>query len=273
MVANEDILKIISNETIDSVHDIGIVTPTIYKSFFTKHALAHNTDVEDEDQITDTILDSKIILCQSVQDKNSSNVLQLSDSTNKAITAIKEKDENGLNEVLKETQNLRKEIEKLKEAVYKDELTNVYNRKWLNDNLLDYNRENFTINGTLAIIDLNFFKLVNDTYGHIIGDKVLIFVANQLKKTKKNVIRYGGDEFIIIFKDTDQDTAFASIDKIRESIVSKKLKTADASFRVSFSIGTYEFEEGSNLADTIELADKNMYNDKVEIKKRITGID
>ncbi|MDQ7061128.1 MAG: GGDEF domain-containing protein [Sulfurimonas sp.] len=173
---------------------------------------------------------------------------------------------------LKKHKHSKKEIENLKEAVYKDELTHAYNRKWMNDRFIDAN-DNFNLDGTLAIIDLNFFKLVNDTHGHITGDKVLTFVATQLKKTKQSLIRYGGDEFIIIFKDTDQDTAFASINTIRESIISKKLKTGDASFRVSFSIGTYEFEEGDSLSSTIELADKNMYNDKVKIKTRITGID
>ena len=170
--------------------------------------------------------------------------------------------------------NLRKEIEKLKEAVYKDELTHTYNRKWIHDKFLDTENDNFVKDGTLAIIDLNFFKLINDTHGHIIGDKVLMYVAKQLKITKESVVRYGGDEFIVLFsQDIDQDTAFKKLDHIRENIIAKKLKSAEASFRVSFSIGTYEFEEGDSLSAVIELADKNMYTDKVKIKQRITGID
>ena len=271
MSENEKVLKIISNETIDAAHGISIVTPSIYKSIFTKNALAHNTNLDDEEKVTDTLLDDKILMCQSVQEKNQDNVLQLSDSTNKAITAIRDKDENTLKEVLEETKSLRQEIEALKEAVYKDELTHAYNRKWMHDNLLDDDK--FTMSGTLAMIDLNFFKLINDTYGHIVGDKVLFFVAAQLQKSRESVIRYGGDEFILIFKGIDQDTAFAKINRIRESIITKKLKAGAASFRVSFSIGTYEFEEGDSLDNVIELADKNMYNDKVKIKKRITGID
>lgn len=273
MKTDNNILKIISNETLNSIHNIDIVTPSIYTSLFSKHASEHEMKIEDEDKLTDTLLDNKIIRCQTVQEKNTDSVLQLSLSTTKAISAIQNKDEDTLNQVLQETKELKKELEKLKEAVYKDELTNVYNRKYLNDTFLDDSKEKFTFNGTLAIIDLNFFKLVNDTYGHILGDKVLVFIAAQLKKTQESVIRYGGDEFIIIFKDTDQDTAFKVINEIREKIISKKLKAGDVSFRVSFSIGTYEFEEGHVLSNTIALADKNMYDDKVKIKQRITGIE
>ena len=271
---NQNILQIVSNETLDETHDINIVTPSIYKSIFVKNASVHGAEIDDEDKITNLLLDDKIQMCNVVQEQNTSNVITLSNNTSKAIQAIKEKDETTLGEVLKETQELRKEIEKLKAAVYKDELTNVYNRKWLHDKFLDAENENFLKNGTLAIIDLNFFKLVNDTHGHIIGDKVLIFIANQLKITKESVVRYGGDEFIVLFSENiDQDTAFSKLDHIREKVISKKLKTADASFRVSFSIGTYEFEEGNSLSSVIESADKNMYADKVKIKKRITGID
>lgn len=273
METNEDILKIVSNETIDATHNISIVTPSIYKSMFAKNASVHGADLDDEEKITDTLLDNKINMCNVVQEQNSDNVLKLSAHTDKAIIAIKEKDTNTLVEVLKETNALKQEIEKLKEAVYKDELTNVYNRKWLNDNYLDIDTDVFNKNGTLAIIDLNYFKIVNDTHGHIIGDKVLVFIANQLKITKGHVIRYGGDEFIILFSNSKQDTAITKLNALRDNIISKKLKAGDHSFRVSFSIGAHEFKQGDSLNETIELADKDMYNDKIKIKEKITGID
>lgn len=271
MQNNDAVLKIISNETLDSINDLGIITPSIYKSHFIKHAQQHDASISEEEQMTNRILDEKIQMFSNYNEQTSKNVISLSNNTSKAISAIQDKDENILNQVLQETNDLKKELEKLKEAVYRDELTHARNRKWLNDNYLQ--NDTFTSFGTLAIIDLNFFKLINDTYGHIIGDKVLIFISSQLARIEKNVIRYGGDEFILIFDDMDQDSSFAKIDKIRESIIAKKLKAGDASFRVSFSIGTYEFEDGDKLANVIELADKNMYNDKTKIKKRITGIE
>ena len=273
MEANEKILKIISNETIGTVNNISIVTPTIYKSIFTQHASSHNTDIKQEDKLTDTILNDKILKYQDIQEQTVKNAVKLSDSTTRAISAIQDKDENRLSEVLQETQELRKEIEKLKEAVYKDELTHSYNRKWLHDTYLQENISNFKVDGTLAIIDLNYFKIVNDTYGHIVGDKVLIFIANQLRKSKQSVIRYGGDEFIIIFsKNISENSALKMLSIIREDIIHKKLKANDSAFRVSFSIGVSKFQKDEELETVIERADKNMYDDKIQIKKKITGI-
>ncbi len=193
----------------------------------------------------------------------------LSTNTSKAINAIKDKDEETLNKVLKETEALRQEVDKLRAAVYKDALTNVNNRKWLHDNILQENSDLFKKAGTMAIVDLNYFKIVNDTYGHIVGDKVLIFVANQLKKTKYDVVRYGGDEFLIIFDEKiSLNKAIAKLDGIREDILGKKIKTKDSSFKVSFSFGVCEFNLDNNLTEIIEQADKNMYEDKINIKKR-----
>ena len=272
MQNNETILKVISNETIESVINMNIVTPSIYKSAFNERATVHHTDISQEEKITDALLDEKILMCQDFQARNSKNAIELSNHTSKAISAIKNKDENQLNEVLQETQKLRKEIEKLKEAVYRDELTNAFNRRWMNEKYMK-NNDILNSNGILVIIDLNYFKMVNDTHGHIIGDKVLIFIANKLRKATENVIRYGGDEFIIMFNDKiSSKIALSKIDTLRDEIISKKLKAGSTSFRVSFSFGICEFKENDLLVDIIEKADKNMYHDKIQIKKKITGI-
>ena len=273
MKINNKVLQIISNETKDNIDELDVVTPSIYSSIFSKYASSHDADLEDEDKITDHFLDGKIHTLQNVQEQTSKNALTLGEHTDRAISAIQDKDETILKEVLHETQELRKEIEKLKEYIYKDELTNTFNRKWIHDHLLKNNSKQLKQNGTLAIIDLNYFKIVNDTYGHIVGDKVLLFIANQLKEMRENVIRFGGDEFIVIFsKNVKKDIAHSKLYNLREDITKKKLKSKDSSFRVSFSFGVTEFNENDNLGDVIESADKNMYNDKIEIKKRITGI-
>lgn len=270
---NEEILKVISNETKSLIGDINIVTPAIYTDIFLKFALSHDTDITDEHKITDYLLSKKISLFTDLQDTTAKNAKRLSENTDKALAALKDKNETILREVLKETQNLQQELERLKRSVYKDDLTDVFNRKWLHDYCLEEESQKFKNSGTLAIIDLNYFKTINDTYGHIIGDKVLIYIANQLKKIDGSIIRYGGDEFIIIFssKATKKD-AYKKLHEIREDIIKKHLKVKESSFKVSFSFGTHEFKQNDILTDVIELADSNMYEDKVEIKKRVTGI-
>ncbi len=269
----KQILSIISNETKSSIDQMSIVTPTVYASIFSEFAKEHDEDINDEAIIAQDVMQVACSNLTTLQGETSKNANLLSDSTQKAINAIQTKDETSLSEVLKETQSLKKEIEKLKEAIYKDELTNVYNRKWLHDNLLKENENSFKDAGILVMIDLNYFKAVNDTFGHIVGDKVLIFMANALRKSRHEVVRYGGDEFILFFnKNSSLKAALETLHNIREDIISKKLKSGKDAFRVSFSFGGTAFKKGDALNKVIETADKNMYADKKEIKKRITGI-
>ncbi|MDO9266166.1 MAG: GGDEF domain-containing protein [Sulfurimonas sp.] len=273
MKADSRLLEIISHETKDTINSMNVVTPTIYASIFSRFATLHNTDISEEESITNNLLNDKIALFTNMQNQTSENTKKLSDYTDKAIFAIKNENEKILTEVLEETQELKEEINKLKEIMYKDELTNVYNRKWLHDNILDESAQGFKNSGTLAIIDLNFFKIVNDTYGHTVGDKVLVFIANLLRRIEKNVVRYGGDEFIIIFSDeTTENSTLLKLNAAREDLLTKHLKIKDVSFKVSFSVGVQEFKKGDSLSDIIEKADINMYNDKAEIKKRIPNI-
>jgi diguanylate cyclase (GGDEF)-like protein len=273
MESNDTILKIISNDTKDSVLQMPIVTPSIYASIFSEYATKHDANIDDEIELSKDLLKNECSTLTQLQESASKNATKLSDSASKAISAIKEKDETLLNEVLKETEALRAEVEKLKESVYKDELTHAYNRKWLHDTYLQSNSNHFKCAGTLVIVDLNYFKQVNDTHGHVIGDKVLIFIANQLKKSKHHVVRYGGDEFLIIFSQrTNINEAKKILSDIRENVLDKKLKAHNTTFRVSFSLGGVEFKENDELESIIEKADKEMYHDKVEIKNRIQGI-
>jgi diguanylate cyclase (GGDEF)-like protein len=253
---------------------MDIVTPSIYASIFSKFATTYKTDLSDENKLTDKLLDKKISLMSNIQHENLQNATKLSQHTSNAISAIKEKDDTLLQQVLQETEALRLEIEKLKENMYKDELTSVYNRKWLNDIYLKDNSNELNTSGVLGIIDLNYFKIINDTFGHVVGDKVLIFIANQLKSTKEAIVRYGGDEFMILFSNSVSPAgATDQLNEIRESILHKHLKLKESSFRTSFSFGVCKFSAGDSLVHVTEIADKNMYQDKLQIKQRITGID
>ena len=273
MKTNDKILKIISNETKNSIDQLSIVTPSIFASIFNKIANSHNVLIEDEFELSQDLLKIECTQLSKMQSQASQSVNQLTQSTNKAISAIQTKDDVLLGEVLTEVENLRQEVEKLKESVYKDELTHTFNRKWLRDNYIDDKGETFQKNGILAILDINYFKIINDTYGHLIGDKVLILLANGFKKTSYPVVRYGGDEFCIIFpKEFTKANALKVLQNLREDVVTKKLKANKKTFTVSFSYGVVSFKVDDILSEAIEKADKNMYLDKIEFKKRITGI-
>ncbi len=269
---NERILEIISNETKEEVCRLDVVTPEIFTNVFVSKAKEHNFDNLEE--LASEYIQQQILNYLRIRDKTSQTADKLSQTTNKAIEAIEDKNDEALNEVLIETKNLKKELEKLKASLYKDELTGAYNRKWMYDHIIKENTNQFNKRGVLALIDLNYFKLVNDTYGHIIGDKVLVFVATQLKKTKGDVVRYGGDEFLVLFDEKSTPAgALRKLKKLREDLLKKHLKAKDVDFRISFSIGIAEFKEGDSIDEVIERADKHMYEDKKAIKERVKGID
>jgi len=271
---NKETLKIISNETKNSIDQLHIVTPAIYASIFAKFASNHNTTIENDNELSSELLTIESVTLTNLQVEISKNVKILDSNTIKAIGAIQNKDERKLHEVLEETKKLKEEIEELKISLYQDELTKVHNRKWLHDTYIDHDTRKFQDGGVLAIIDLNYFKIVNDIHGHILGDKVLIFIANMLQKSGFDTIRYGGDEFIMIFPQTiTEESAKKILYKIREDMLSKKIKGRDSSFRMSFSFGVANYKEGDELSSIVEIADAKMYEDKQKIKKRVPSIN
>ena len=163
-----------------------------------------------------------------------------------------------------------REIEKLRHELYHDDLTAIFNKKYLTSYIISNNGE-FQREGTLVFIDLNKFKEINDKYGHVIGDNALevfsAFLSNNLRKNDK-VIRYAGDEFIILF---DTKNFEAILTKMK--ILSQKLSTIlvgvndDTHINLQFSFGIQPFEKEDNAKEIITLADSAMYRHKARQKK------
>jgi diguanylate cyclase (GGDEF)-like protein len=273
MSTDDKKLQILSNEVKDSIEQLPIVTPELFRSIFEEHAKKNHIAIDDEKKLSEDIVKQQCSKLTVLQEQTLENANSLSESTSQAINAIQNKDEATLQHILSETKKLRAEVDKLKESLYRDELTHALNRKWMHDKCLIPPMHTFANSGTLAIIDLNYFKDINDTHGHIIGDKVLIFITQELKKIDHPIVRYGGDEFLILFSENVSiSQAQESLSNLRESILKKKLKAHNTTFTVSFSFGITAFKKGDLLEHTVDEADKSMYEDKIEIKKRVKGI-
>lgn len=273
MNSDEKLLKIVTNEIKSSIEKLEIITPSLFGSLFYQFAKEHKLSIKDEAALTHDILKAECSALTDLQMQTSKNVSILSDSTSKALSAIQESNQTALQEVLSETQKLKEEIEKLKKTIYLDTLTRTYNRKWLQDNYTKEETFESSNAGILALIDLNYFKIINDNYGHVIGDKVLVFLASEFLKLGYPVIRYGGDEFLIMFdvKLTLKDVKTLLSD-LREKILKKKFKTNDNTFTLSFSFGVAAFNAQDSCVSILEAADKAMYADKLQIKERIKTI-
>ena len=114
------------------------------------------------------------------------------------------------------------------------------------------------------------FKVINDTYGHIAGDKILIFIANILKKTLRDgdkIFRYGGEEFILILNRLDNIHCLKIASRILELINKNKLIYKGESINVTVSIGTTIYNISDTPDSMIHRADKALYRAKKDGKK------
>ncbi|BCJ99128.1 GGDEF domain-containing protein [Anaerocolumna chitinilytica] len=159
---------------------------------------------------------------------------------------------------------LEKERILLQERIITDELTGIYNRKALHDALSDmedYNQHDAFI---LAIIDIDKFKMINDRYGHQIGDKCLVEFAKVLKENSGKAIpfRYGGDEFCLLFQNADRKEALQTCELIQSKL---KYLDADEDLRIEMtaSFGLAEYNEDINTSELFVRADQALYQGKV----------
>ena len=176
------------------------------------------------------------------------------------------------NDTLIDTDGRDKLVGKLKgyqDKLYIDPVTGVYNRRYFEDEI-----RNMQNSAGVAMIDLDDFKLYNDTYGHDMGDQVLCIVAdvikNCIRKTDK-LIRYGGDEFLLILSDMVRGTLRGKLLQIQEAIENATIPNCPR-LKLTASIGGVISEDGK-IDEAIAKADQLMYMAKDHKAQVITECD
>ncbi|KGY12268.1 diguanylate cyclase [Vibrio tubiashii] len=146
----------------------------------------------------------------------------------------------------------------------RDALTGVYNRHALAHNFERYRRESSKLPLSLLILDLDFFKSVNDRFGHDVGDKVLIQTAALVDGLSDEhlVYRIGGEEFCIALHDTDVDSAKEKAEQIRNAIEHFQFNDSCDPISLTVSIGVYQCDHYANLESVLREADKELYRAK-----------
>jgi len=153
----------------------------------------------------------------------------------------------------------KKELERM---AWHDQLTNLLNRSKFIE-LIEAKKDTCAANQFIALIDIDHFKKINDTYGHMVGDCVLTELASVFNKNKKcNMIfaRYGGEEFIVYLEAPTIEDTIATLESLRQVVRSTPFKVDDVSYlHLSISIGVAQLENGVPLKDIIHLADQHLY--------------
>lgn len=167
-------------------------------------------------------------------------------------------------------QELEEANHELREKNTLDELTGLYNRRFYDQKILaEYRRSRRNLTPlSLVIVDIDHFKTVNDTYGHLAGDKCLIEVAlvikSLLQRSADVGCRYGGEEFCLILPETDTEGAIALAQEIREKIKAQKVMIDNDIIDLSASCGvsTYQQEKDATTDNIFASADKALYQAK-----------
>ena len=156
-----------------------------------------------------------------------------------------------------------------------DSLTKVFNRRALTTYLERLcAKGNITYELHLLVLDIDDFKVINDTFGHIAGDKVLMFIANILRNTLRDgdkVFRFGGEEFIIILNRITPSVCLEVSNRILNLIRSNQLIYKGSTLNVTMSIGTTQYSNGDTPEDIIARADKALYKSKKNGKDQMNS--
>lgn len=166
----------------------------------------------------------------------------------------------------------------------RDPLTGLSNRGYLEHRLKEEiaNSKRHKTHLSAILMDIDYFKKVNDTYGHHAGDTVLENVADYLKneilREGDTVVRYGGEEFLILLPHTEKEKAYIVAERIRKDIENKKIKIEDnksikKDIKITFSLGVSELSDIVNKTDSgnelIKKADEALYKAKEEGRNRV----
>lgn len=153
-------------------------------------------------------------------------------------------------------------IKKLHEGASKDPLTGLNNRRCFYERI-NYEMEKMKrtkLPLSLALIDIDNFKTINDTCGHLEGDKVLVKLTGIFKEQARSgdtIVRWGGEEFAIILPETDKNGALAFAERVR-----KLVECSNCMYRITISIGITTVYQGYDAEKIIPIADKALYKAK-----------
>ena len=173
---------------------------------------------------------------------------------------------------------LEAELEQVSEQVSQDQLTGALNRRGLDDamqrEMARAERKDSPL--CVAVLDLDNFKRLNDTFGHQAGDEALVHLIKVVRKTLRPtdiVARYGGEEFIILFSDTELASAVQTTRRLQRELTKRFFLHNNERMLITFSAGVAKLVPGESPESVFGRADKAMYQAKIQGKNRVVSAE
>jgi len=173
-----------------------------------------------------------------------------------------------------QSQSFEQRIQEQQAKSLQDSLTKLGNRaafdEYFAQEIAQFHRKEFDL--AITVIDLDDFKRINDTYGHIAGDKTLQVIANTLTKVIDDnafIGRYGGEEFVLIFSAIDKMTVLKKLNILRKKVASLPFTFKNDRVSITLSIGVTLIEKDDNVHSAFERADAALYRAKKDGKNRV----
>lgn len=228
------------------------------QTFIQEELFFHLGKIDDNSTWIENILKLKF-------EKRIVSILHPTTNTTKAfnVSIVELEDEQYLISLTDISDTILKQIQ-LEDKSTHDKLTGAFNREYFESHykliINEYTKENHLL--VFSILDIDFFKKVNDTYGHDIGDKVLKQFVQIIQNSSRNddlVIRWGGEEFILLLKINSIDNAKKVLENIRKTIAQTSFEKVE---HITCSIGATVYKENETIEDSFKRADKALYEAK-----------
>ncbi len=187
------------------------------------------------------------------------------------ITAYAKEKEDDISLAKQNFQNERTRFQELANVAYTDSLTKIFNRLKFDElaKIEFLSAEKFDLPLSIAIVDIDHFKLFNDKYGHLVGDEVLVMLAQYINDSLRNTdifARWGGEEFVILFKSTKLEDAKLVSDKLRDGVSKLKHELAG---NITASFGLTQYKYGDTLTKMFKRCDDALYKAKANGRDRV----
>lgn len=177
------------------------------------------------------------------------------------------------NRLAQQRSELRDTLEKVQTLASRDALTGLYNRRHMQDRLIDSAKrhERYGERFTIVLVDLDHFKRINDVHGHRVGDEALMAFASAAilaLRESDTVGRWGGEEFLFILPNTSPTKALVALDRLRAALQHCSISSRVPGLRVAFSAGVAQHDLAAPVHRTLERADHALYQAKTAGRNR-----